>query len=62
MMTRKDYVVTAEILNDKLYALGNSSAVLRDLVEEIAKDFANYFEEDNERFNRKRFMDAVKGN
>jgi hypothetical protein len=62
MMTRKDYVVTAEILNDKLYALGNSSVVLRDVVEEIAKDFADYFEEDNERFNRKRFMDAVRGN
>ena len=62
MMTRKDYVVTAEILNDKLYALGNSSVVLRDVVEEIAKDFADYFEEDNERFNRERFMQAVKGN
>jgi hypothetical protein len=62
MMTRKDYVVTAEILNDKLYALGNSSVVLRDVVEEIAKDFADYFEEDNPRFNRERFMQAVKGN
>lgn len=55
MMTRKDYVVTAEILNE--YLDGSS-----DVVQAIANEFANYFEEDNERFNRKRFMDAVKGN
>jgi hypothetical protein len=62
MMTRKDYVVTAEILNDKLYSLGASSQAAQHAVEEIAKDFADYFEEDNVRFNRQRFMEAVKGN
>ena len=54
-MTRKDYVVTAEILNEYLDESN-------DVVQAIAKEFANYFEEDNVRFNRKRFMEAVKGN
>ena len=53
MMTRKDYVATAEILNgfvDKIDFL-----VLADL----AEDFAEMFSEDNERFQHQRFIDAV---
>ena len=53
MMTRKDYVATAEILNgyvDKVDFL-----VLADL----AEDFAEMFSEDNERFQHQRFIDAV---
>jgi hypothetical protein len=60
MMTRKDYVVAAEILNEKMYALGNSKAVLKDVIEDIASDFADYFAEDNPKFDRVRFMQAVK--
>lgn len=53
MMTRKDYVKTAEILSDV-------SDVVEDVVlYAIAKDFADYFEKDNERFDRKRFYSAV---
>lgn len=53
MMTRKDYVKTAEILSDV-------SDVVDDVVlYALAKDFADYFESDNERFDRERFYSAV---
>ena len=55
MMTRKDYVTTAEILN---YHLNSNT---QDSCTEIIKDFAVYFEEDNPRFQSKRFMEAVLG-
>ena len=53
MMTRKDYVKTAEILNAQ-----------KDFIDfvylsQIATDFADYFEEDNPRFDYQRFIDAV---
>lgn len=53
MMTRKDYVATANILNnykDKVDFL---------LINEIALDFAEMFLADNERFSEQRFIDAV---
>ena len=53
MMTRKDYVATAEILNgyvDKVDFL---------VLAELAEDFAEMFSEDNERFQHQRFIDAV---
>jgi hypothetical protein len=53
MMTRKDYIVTAEILSDV-------SDVVEDVVlYAIAKDFADYFSKDNPRFNRNKFYSAV---
>lgn len=53
MMTRKDYVATAEILSDV-------ADVIDDVVlYALAKDFADYFEKDNERFDRNRFYSAV---
>jgi hypothetical protein len=53
MMTRKDYVATAEILNK--YADVIDYLVLNDL----ALDFAEMFQKDNERFSEQRFIDAV---
>lgn len=53
MMTRKDYVATAEILN------GYKDSVDFILLNEIALDFAEMFAEDNERFDEQRFIDAV---
>jgi len=53
MMTRKDYVATANILNgykDKLDFLE---------LNEIALDFAEMFQNDNDRFDQQRFIDAV---
>ena len=59
MMTRKDYVTTAEILNYHLNS--NTQDSWTEIVKEIAEDFAVYFEEDNPRFQSKRFMEAVLG-
>jgi len=53
MMTRKDYVATAKILNRQVDFL--DFLVLSD----IATDFADYFQADNERFDYQRFIDAV---
>ena len=55
MMTRKDYVITAEILRD---ALPYDS----DLILKIAEEFAHYFKQDNPRFDRTRFFNAVEEN
>ena len=52
MMTRKDYVKTADIL--KGFADEIHPAVFEDLVEE----FAQYFQADNERFDKARFEKA----
>jgi len=51
MMTRKDYVATAEILNS--YGSDIPLAVYEDLV----NDFIVMFSEDNERFDSDRFWD-----
>ena len=52
MMTRKDYVIAAEILNQ-------AYPENPDLVFDLANDFADYFAKDNPRFDRSRFFDAV---
>jgi hypothetical protein len=53
MMTRKDYIVTAEILNQGI-------PHEKDLVIKMAHEFADYFAKDNPRFDRTRFFTAVK--
>jgi hypothetical protein len=53
MMTRKDYVKTAQILNN--YADDIDFLVLQ----EIADGFAEMFEADNPNFNYQKFIDAV---
>ena len=53
MMTRKDYVETANILNSKVDEIDFS--ILADLAEQFAEMFAN----DNPRFDHQRFIDAV---
>jgi hypothetical protein len=53
MMTRKDYVATAEILSDWADVMDYETLYA------LAKDFADYFSSDNERFDRKRFFSAV---
>ena len=51
MMTRKDYVATAEIINS--YADEIKLSVLEDLVNDFIEMFAN----DNEKFDSDRFWD-----
>lgn len=53
MMTRKDYIETANILNG--YAEEIDFLILADIAEKFATMFAN----DNERFDHQRFIDAV---
>jgi len=53
MMTRKDYVQTANILN--VYADHIDFLTLS----HIAEEFAQMFAEDNPRFDHQRFIDAV---
>lgn len=55
MMTRKDYVATAEILNSYVH---NLPAPTFDC---LVEDFAAMFAEDNERFLIDRFVDACWG-
>ena len=54
MMTRKDYIQTANILNEYMTDAPN-------LVMSLAHDFANYFADDNPRFNYDKFINAVAG-
>lgn len=53
MMTRKDYVETANILNE--YVDEIDFVILSDIAENFAEMFAN----DNPRFDHQRFIDAV---
>lgn len=53
MMTRKDYVATAKILNnykDEIDYL---------MLSEMADEFAEMFEADNPNFDYQRFIDAI---
>ena len=52
-MTRKDYVETANILNE--YVDEIDFTILADIAENFAEMFAN----DNPRFSHQRFIDAV---
>lgn len=53
MMTRKDYVETAQILSEHY---PNQPK----LVSEIAERFAEYFAKDNPRFDKTRFDNAIR--
>jgi HD superfamily phosphohydrolase YqeK len=52
MMTRKDYVVVANILHDYKEEMDNVSFV------DIVNDFGDYFEKDNPNFNWEKFREA----
>jgi hypothetical protein len=52
MMTRKDYVATAEILNKNADELGSN------LLDTLANQFIEMFENDNPRFNADKFWEA----
>ena len=56
MMTRKDYIATAEILKTYSEAMDNF------FFEDLVNDFADMFAEDNDRFNRVRFLEACNWN
>lgn len=61
MMTRKDYVSTAKILSDirdSVLSLGKEG---EDVFGLLVADFAEMFENDNERFDADRFDNACWG-
>jgi len=53
MMTRKDYVATAEILNGFKDLIGDKL-----LFEDLVDEFSLMFESDNERFDHVKFFNA----
>ena len=57
MMTRKDYVAVAEILNRHF---SNYPVEISDF-KELVFDFADMFADDNPNFNEDRFIQAVYG-
>jgi len=52
MMTRKDYVKTAEILK------GFSEEIHPNVFEDLVEEFAQFFMSDNDRFDKARFEKA----
>jgi len=56
MMTRKDYVATAEILNS--YA----SEIKIDVYEDVVNDFSEMFFADNDKFDSDRFWEECMKN
>lgn len=61
MMTRKDYVSTAEILADYRRTFYGSGLTATVAFDEMVEDFAQMFADDNERFMRSKFIDACLG-
>jgi Fe-S-cluster formation regulator IscX/YfhJ len=57
MMTRKDYVKTAEILKNYY---DNNPVELSDF-KYLVFDFVDWFEEDNPNFNEEKFLEAIYG-
>lgn len=55
MMTRKDYVTTAEILNGHLSMMDDPT------FDSLVESFGLMFKEDNDRFMLDRFVDACWG-
>ena len=66
MATKKDYERTAGILKNTFARIDRQKtafdavgeATARMIVTEIAKDFAAYYDTDNARFDRARFLEA----
>jgi hypothetical protein len=56
MMTRKDYVATAEILNSY------GSEIRQEVFEDLVNDFSEMFFTDNERFDSDRFWEECMKN
>lgn len=61
MMTRKDYVQTANILAGVRDSLTSLGAEGERIFENLIVDFAEMFEDDNERFDAVRFDNACWG-
>lgn len=58
MMTRKDYVKTAEIIRE-FYDKGYWSHDQSEAIDEMIDKFVKYFESDNPNFKGDRFWEAI---
>lgn len=58
MMTRKDYVSTAEILSNAREGLISLGIEGEMIFEDLLNDFISMFQEDNDRFIVSKFVDA----
>ena len=58
MMTRKDYVSTAEILADIRDGLTSLGIEGEQIFSDLVNDFTEMFAEDNDRFLSNKFIDA----
>jgi hypothetical protein len=58
MMTRKDYVSTAEILADIRDGLTSLGVEGEQIFSDLVNDFTEMFAEDNDRFLSNKFIDA----
>lgn len=61
MMTRKDYVSTAEILADTRDGLLSLGIEGEQIFENLVSDFISMFQDDNDRFIVSKFADACWG-
>lgn len=61
MMTRKDYVSTAEILSESRNGLLSLGPEGESIFESLVSDFIFMFQEDNDRFIVSKFADACWG-
>jgi hypothetical protein len=61
MMTRKDYVSTAKILSNVRDSICSLGVEGEDIFGLLVADFAEMFENDNERFDSDRFDNACWG-
>ena len=61
MMTRKDYVETANILADSRDGLLSLGLEGEQIFENLVADFISMFQNDNERFLASKFADACWG-
>ena len=61
MMTRKDYVETANILADSRESLLSLGLEGEQIFENLVSDFISMFQNDNERFLASKFADACWG-
>jgi hypothetical protein len=57
-MTRKDYVLIAEVLSNSAQSHALNPFTGESLFNELVRDFADALQGDNPRFNRARFLEA----
>jgi hypothetical protein len=61
-MTKKDYIFIADLLGNKLKTTNNYSIESQSLMLAVIEDFINLLRADNERFNKKIFIEYINKN